>query len=80
MNEVATECDTARKCASRIGNIIKPLRQTFQRLCDELESLLSQYPQSDPCLVAFEIDVEDVRNAFLVHESQGWCGVYSEEK
>lgn len=54
LNELATQCDTARKCASRVGNIIKPLRQTFERLCDELQSLLSQYPQSDPCLVAFE--------------------------
>lgn len=63
LNDLATQCDMARKCASQIGNTIKPLRQTFERLCDELESLLSQYPQSDPCLVAFEIDVEDVRKA-----------------
>lgn len=69
LNDLAVVCDMARRRASRIGKIIKPLKQRFQQLCDELESVLSQYPQSDPNLVAFEIDIEDVRKAFLASGS-----------
>ena len=57
--------DMKRERAFRVGKIIKPLKQSFTLQCQELESLLSQYPQSDQRLEAFQIDVEDVRKAFL---------------
>ncbi|KAL3159501.1 hypothetical protein ABBQ38_009919 [Trebouxia sp. C0009 RCD-2024] len=63
LSELASHCDMARRRASGSATIIKPLKKTYQRLCDELESVLSQHSQSDSSL-AFEIDVADVRKAF----------------
>ena len=70
LNELASHCDMARGRASRIAKIIKPLKQSFYRLCGELESVLSQHPQSDWRLVAFEIDIEEVRKSYQAQGSE----------
>lgn len=64
--------DMQRETAFREGKIIRSLKQSFTQHYQQLESLLSQYPQFQQHLVAFNIDVEDVRKAFLASGSE--CG------